>query len=302
MEIVDALLNRSEHATFRELEGIAADNGLRLFSKTRLSDVIAKGSTRLSQREFDYYTRCHCDFVLTDAAFRPQMIVEYDGPLHADVVQQARDRIKNHLCRSAGMGLLRINDRHVTKLYRGMTVLRWIIEVSGLSRVFDEAQRAGHIPADEPFDPAFFITGSGGQRFPYWLSAPATQSFHDFFATLGAGAEYGWSSFLGRDADGTAYRLSCLYFDDRILWARTAVRRQDLDFPHYDLLTEIDTCELGLQLEKYRRGEIPGASKDEFRQVFDRFCGCYDPYPTHWMGAFPFPGKWDLSNGWRTMA
>lgn len=299
MKIVDALLNRSEVTAFRELESIAGDNGLRVFSKTRLSDVIAKGAAYLSQREFDYFTRCHCDYVITDAAFRPLMVVEYDGPLHADARQQERDAIKNALCRRAGLGLLRINDRHVTRLYRGMSVLRWIIEVSELAKAFDAAQRNGQVPEDEPFDPAAFDAIGGGPRFPYWLSAPATQSFHAFFATLDPDVPHGWTSFVGYDADDTAYKLSCLYFDDQVLWARTAVRRQDLDFPHYDLLSEIDGCELGIALAKFRRGETRAVTKEEFRPVFERFCERYDPHPAHSMGAFPFEGAWDPKNGCR---
>jgi very-short-patch-repair endonuclease len=301
MEIVDRLLNRSEETAFRELKRIADDNDMRVFSKTRLSDVIVKGGAYLSQRKFDYFTRCHCDYVVTDADFRPLMVIEYDGPLHVDARQRERDAIKNDLCRRAGLGLLRINDRHVTKLYRGMSVLRWIIEVSELAKAFDKAQREGQVPNDEPFDPAAFDSfGAGTKRFPYWLSAPATQSFYDFFATLDPAAPHGWSSFVGYDAGDTAYRLSCLYFDDRVLWARTAVRRQDLDFPHFDLLCEIDGCELGERLAGFRRGEIRTASKAEFRPVFERFCERYDPHPSHSMGAFPFEGRWDPKNGWRS--
>ena len=299
MKIVDTLLNRSEVTAFRELNRIAADNDLRVFSKTRLSDVIEKGRAYLSQREFDYFTRCHCDYVVTDCDFRPLMVVEYDGPLHSHARQQERDAIKNALCRRAGLGLLRINDRHVTKLYRGMSVLRWIIEVSELSKAFDEARRNGQVPPDEPFDPASFDAAHGSDRFPYWLSAPATQSFHQFFATRDLAAPHGWSSLLGYDADDTAYRLSLLYFDDCILWARTAVRRQDVEFPHYDLLNEIDGCELGIRLASYRRGEFRASSKEEFRPIFERFCERYDPHPSHSMGAFPFEVTWDPKSGWR---
>ena len=293
MKIVDRLLNRSEEVAFRELERIADDNGLRVFAKTRLSDVIAKAGARLSQREFDFFTRSHCDYVVTDDAFRPVMVVEYDGPFHVDPRQRERDNIKNGLLREAGLGLLRINDRHVTRTYRGMSVLQWIIEVTELMKVFDEGQRDGHIPLDEPFDPASFDAIGVGPRFPYWLSAPATQSFHEFFKTLDPAVPHGWSSFTGRDGDGTACRLSCLYFNDQVLWARTAVRRQDLDFPHYDLLSEIDGCELGERLVRYKRGDIQPASKAEFRRVFDHFSEKYDPHPSHSSGAFPFEIKWD---------
>jgi hypothetical protein len=35
MKVVDSLLNRSEEAVGRELEKIASDNGMRVFSKLR---------------------------------------------------------------------------------------------------------------------------------------------------------------------------------------------------------------------------------------------------------------------------
>jgi very-short-patch-repair endonuclease len=142
MKIVDSLLNRSEETVLRELEKIASDNAMRIFVKPRLSDVIQKDSTHLTNREFDFYTRSHCDFVVADADARRVMIVEYDGPLHQSrAKQQERDEIKNELCRCAGLGLLRINDNYVTKLYRGMTVLRWIVEVAELEKAFYAAQR-----------------------------------------------------------------------------------------------------------------------------------------------------------------
>jgi very-short-patch-repair endonuclease len=176
MKIVESLFNRSEEVVFRELQSISKDNNLMVFAKPRLSDVIVKERELLTQREFDFYTRSHCDFVVTDAAYRPLMIVEYDGPLHTDEQQQTRDRIKDDLCSRAGLGMLRIHDRHVTELYCGMSVLRWIVEVTELQKAFYEAQEKGQIPYDEPFDPAMFDSIGGGRRFPYWLSAPATQS------------------------------------------------------------------------------------------------------------------------------
>jgi hypothetical protein len=97
MKIVDSLLNRSEEVVFRELQSISQDNNLKVFAKPRLSDVILKGREFLTQREFDFYTRSHCDFVVTDIAYRPLMIIEYDGPLHAHEKQQERDRIKDDL-------------------------------------------------------------------------------------------------------------------------------------------------------------------------------------------------------------
>jgi len=229
VKVVDSLLNRPEETVLNELEKIASDNALRVFAKMRLSDVIQKESTRLTNREFDFYTRSHCDFVVANADTRPVMIVEYDGPLHrSSAKQQERDEIKNELCRRAGLGLLRINDNYVTKLYRGMTVLRWIVEVTELEKAFYVAQEDGQIPWDEPFDPTFLEPAGSGGGFPYWLGAAATQSFHRFFKTLDQGIPKGSADIIGQDKHGAVRRLSCLYFGDQILWTKTGIRKQDL--------------------------------------------------------------------------
>ena len=299
MRTVYSLLNRSEELVYRELTSIAKDNDLKLFAKPRLSDVLEKGKTHLTKSEFSLYSRGHFDFVITDQNYCPLMAIEYDGPFHLSKEQFARDQIKNDLCKRSGFGLLRINDRHVTKLYRGMTVLRWIVEVIELRDVFSDAQSKGHIPIDEDFDPAF-IGGVGEQtNFPYWLSAEAVQSIHAFFRQFDSSTIKGWTGITGTDNENTDYRLSCLFFEDKILWSKVGVRKQGLDFPAHELLNELDTCELGLQLKKFRAGEIKPISKEQFRVIFDSFCEKYNARYSRGMGAFPFNGSFDLSTGWK---
>jgi very-short-patch-repair endonuclease len=300
MKVVDSIVNGSEEAVLHELQKIASDNALRVFTKLRLSDVIQKGGTHLTNREFDFYTRSHCDFVVADHEARPLLVVEYDGPLHQSSAEQIeRDEIKNELCRRAGLGLLRINDNYVTKIYRGMTVLRWIIEVTELEKAFNAAQEEGQIPWDEPFDPTFLEPLGAGGRFPYWLGAAANQSFHKFFGTLDRCVPKGLNGVLGQDKNGAARRLSCLYFEDQILWTTTGIRKQDLDFPDYDLLDEINTCELGILLKRFQRGLVTASTVEEFRPIFERFCERYNAHPSYSMGAFPFEAHWNFTDGWK---
>jgi very-short-patch-repair endonuclease len=299
MNIVSSLLNRSESAVDKELLGITSNTGMRVFPKMRLSDVIQKGRTSLTQREFDFYTRSHFDFVLADNASRPLMVVEYDGPIHTqDRVQRERDEIKNELCQKANLGLLRINDRYVTKLENGMTLLRWIIEVREIAKAFDEAQINGQIPWDEPFDPTFVQPGVDAKGFPYWISQNSTQSIHEFFDKLDRSMPKGWTSICGEDEKGNGFRMSFLYFGEQVLWIQTGMKKQNLDFGLDDLLMELDTCELGLRLKKYREGEISSCAKGEILPIFQRFCEKYRALPSHSSGTDPFHCSWNPKRGW----
>lgn len=111
------------------------------------------------------------------------MAVEFDGPSHQDSRQ--RDAIKNSLCSRATLPLVRIGSNHVSRTFRGMTALRWIVEVGQLQNAFDEAQAIGQIPFDEDFDPTFLMTMERGSKFPYWLSAEATVRIHKFLKARG---------------------------------------------------------------------------------------------------------------------
>lgn len=299
MKITSSLMNRAESNALRELERIAGANELRVFAKVRLSDVLEKGRVYLTNRELDYYSRAHCDFVLADMDFRPRMIVEYDGPMHEDRVQKERDKIKNELCGRAGMSILRINDKHVTKRYRGMTVLRWIIEVSQLETWFYEAQESGQIPYDEPFDPCFIGGTDDKLSFPYWLSADAASSLRRFLTQQAPSMPKGWSGVLGSNGEGLCVRLSYLYFGDEIIYVRNAVRKQDLVFPEYDLLSEISTCELGYALERFRCGVQEAVGVEEFRKTFRAFCERYNAIPSYSCGNSPIDASFDFERGWR---
>jgi len=290
MHVAETLLNKSEELVFRELTSIASDNALRLFAKPRLSDVIVK-DRRLMQREFDFYTRAHVDFVLADATTKPIMIIEYDGPFHETAYQQERDQIKDALCVEADLGILRINANHVTRLYRGITVLRWVVEVSELQRWFDKAQADGRVPYDEPFDPAMISDDGSGRKWPYWLSASTTQAINSFMRKLARDIPKGSAGIIGTDQAGNGHRLSFLWFGDRLLWAKTAVRKQHIDFPSYDLLQELATCELGIKLSKFRRGELEAISINRFQHIHDEFCDKFNAHINHSWG-YPFEYNW----------
>ena len=224
------MLNKAEEVAFRELDAIAQDNALRLFAKPRLSDVILKDQP-LSSADFGFYTKAHVDFVVTDEQTKPLFVVEYDGPTHANPVQQRRDRTKDDLCADAGVGILRINANHVTKRYRGMSVLRWIIEVTETEKAFCDAQQSGQVLWDEPFDPAMIMDDGKGRRWPYWLSVSATQALKSVALPDTSGGAGGWVGVMGSDAANNLLELSYCWKGDTIIWSKTGARRQNSSSP-----------------------------------------------------------------------
>lgn len=169
-----------------------------------------------------------------------------------------------------------------------------------LEKWFYKAQEQGHVPCDEPFDPAMIMTGSGGRKWPYWLSVSATTSINAFVASINSTTRKGWSGIVGEDADKNLHELSFLWFDEKIIWVKTGIRRQNFEFPSFDLLRELTMCELDLKLSKFRRGEIAATPASQFQQVCERFCTKYDAHPSHshaW-GATPFCYSWNHTSGW----
>ena len=180
MRIRDRVLNITEEIVLKELSSIAANNSLRVFPKLRVSDAIEK-DTYLDREHFSYYTRSHFDFLVTTPEAKPFMAIEYDGPFHSKPEQIANDEKKHFICKEAELPILRIGGGYVLQKYRGMTLLRWIIEVINLQEAFYKAQEEGQIPFDEVFDACAIVASEGNSRkFPYWLSAVALRQIHEF--------------------------------------------------------------------------------------------------------------------------
>ncbi len=156
------LVNLYEKVTDRLLTQAAKDRGDRLLTKVRLADVIDVDG--LTGRAKDYGLRAHLDFVMVDAeTSEPLFAVELDGVQHrTDPVVQERDRLKDELCETAGLPLLRIRS-DLTRRHGRWIVLSYLVDAFYLERAFYEAQEQGTIPWDEPFDAgSFFMPGPDG--------------------------------------------------------------------------------------------------------------------------------------------
>jgi hypothetical protein len=104
-----------------------AKEGYRILPKVGLSDALAKDrDDYLSQREFDYFTRAHLDFLVTRDNM-PVFAVEFDGAHHfLDDHTIENDVIKNRLCKHAGLPLLRVTSSEI-KEYDKTTLLDYML-------------------------------------------------------------------------------------------------------------------------------------------------------------------------------
>lgn len=104
-----------------------AKEGYRVLPKVGLSDALAKDhDDHLPQREFDYFTRAHLDFLVTRDNM-PVFAVEFDGAHHfIDDRTIENDVIKNRLCKEAGLPLLRITSTEVEE-YDKLTLLDYML-------------------------------------------------------------------------------------------------------------------------------------------------------------------------------
>lgn len=95
---------------------------------------------------------------------------------------------------------------------------------------------------------------------------------------------------MGSDQAGNGHYLSYMWFGDQVIYAKTAVRKQRIDFLSYDLLGELADCELGILLSKFRRGQHRATSINEFRRTHELFCNKYNA--THHSGY-----AWEFAHG-----
>lgn len=123
-----------------------AKEGYRILPKVGLCDALEKDrNDYLPQREFDYFTRAHLDFLVT-CDNMPVFAVEFDGAHHfADERTIENDAIKNRLCKQAGLPLLRITSTEIEEYdritlldYMLMRYVAWGKEYASIMREIEE--------------------------------------------------------------------------------------------------------------------------------------------------------------------
>ncbi len=218
-----------------------------MFSKVRLADVIPVNNSGISSEEFSYALKAHVDFLVTNEDQIPQFCVEFDGPSHRDPVQVRRDEIKNTLLDKFDMPYVRVNARYLEDKYRGLDLLTYFVDVWFLAIAFDDAQSAGSIPWDEPFDPTFIVTERlpDGRTWPYWLSLDLQLEIQKLHAA-GRIAQRSPSHWIGEDQRSNLRCLAWLFIaEDSCVFIETGMRRHR--FPavcHSEVLSQLAVYDL----------------------------------------------------------
>ena len=275
------LLNGSEAATLADLDEITNPHALRVNPKVRMADVLPIDRSGISRELYSYALRAHFDFVVTTDQHMPEFAVEFDGPLHEEPHGRARDEKKDQLCRHFNFPLLRIEISYLPKIYRGkINLLRWIIEVYYMQKAFAEAQEAGQIPYEEPFDPFMIIgeldqLGSGDwkQRFPYWLSVEANMALQKLHRE-GKIACPGPKGFTDRYANGRLMGFEYIRINETHGVIVEMSMRPQL-FPgvcFYDLLSELLLVSVHEKVSEYL---LTGVGLTPLAEI-DRVIGRYE--------------------------
>src|SRR5215469_278044 len=107
------LLNRYEEVTYHRMKEIADRVGSHVFAKVRIADVLPINGSGISEKDFSYALQAHFDFVVTDGDSNALFAVEFDGPIHRNVKQIAKDFIKDKIACRFDFPLLRINANYL---------------------------------------------------------------------------------------------------------------------------------------------------------------------------------------------
>lgn len=234
--------------------------------KVRVADVLKIESSGISDEQYHFALTSHFDFVVTDDHLMPLFAVEFDGPSHSSDEQRRRDSLKNKLCESFKLPLLRVNGRYLERKYRGLDLLTWFIEVWFIERMLYQAQKDGRFPEDEPVMASLAYSISGyDNRFPLWLSCEPLariRQLHEEGKCRGRTP----SVIVSVDENGTYRAISWLRVtaQEGIL-IRTSMRAQQFPIVLSEALEEITSFQIHEALLQYLSGDaelVPVATID----------------------------------------
>ena len=149
-------------------------------------------------------------------------------------------KLKILLCDRFEFPILRIKSQHLVKKYKSYDLLSWFVEHWFLAMWFDEAQRQGQVPWDEPYDPMMIISLPGRpHKFPMWLSSELRIKIQQL-QRKGKIQDPIISHWIGVDQNGHYHGLSwiCINSAEAAL-VEVGMRKQRFPISECELLIEL---------------------------------------------------------------
>jgi len=120
------LQNFTELRVDAHLERVLGGTTWEVWRKVGISDVIDARGESLPKVCRTMLAMGHFDFVVVSRENKTaSLVIEVDGPHHAEEAQARRDRVKNALCMSAGLPLIRIPPR-AAELQEQESAVEWL--------------------------------------------------------------------------------------------------------------------------------------------------------------------------------
>lgn len=263
------LVNRYEELAHGQIKASADRWGLSVYPKVRVADIISLDGVGAVGNLKRFGLQSHFDFVVCKDSWTPIYAVEFDGRFHATDVQAARDAKKDELCKRDEFPILRINSRYLGNEFGRMSLLAWIMDVHQMQEAFHDAQAQGGVPADEPFDPFWWMGLTPGEvQFPYMLAGAARDSLHRLHAA-GRIADPCSSGFIGYDQNGVMRGMHYIRVTaTEAISVRSAMRPQFFPILLSDLLDEILSIQLEAEVRRWLARDVAATPVDEVREAF----------------------------------
>lgn len=155
------LFSLGEENTYLVLNEFLQGKPYLIYKEVSLSQVVEVVRKELTDREWGYYTRTTLDFLVCDkdAPQRPKLAVEYDSKLHDTDKRRWNDALKNRLCMSVGLPLLRLRSELVVKR-DGISFLAYMLGLHFGELAVQELIERGKLSPDEEYFPGTQFEGT----------------------------------------------------------------------------------------------------------------------------------------------
>lgn len=149
------IANKYEAAVHDAISNVAQQNGCVVYPKVRIADALNIDRSGLDNPAYSYALKSHFDFLVADGQSLPAFAVEFDGPSHETPDGRRKDCLKNGICETLGLPLLRVTAAYLEEENETMSLLAWLADLWFMSEAFFQAQENGSVPDDESFGYAF---------------------------------------------------------------------------------------------------------------------------------------------------